>query len=115
VTLAALNPRTAAQVHRRAAAFAGLAALAVAALALVELDPTALCALPALLLPLLVALRRYPGARVLARLRRSRHGRVRRAPFAVASTARFRRVAPRGGLLLAASLAVRPPPAHPAS
>jgi hypothetical protein len=68
--------------------------------------------LPALLLlPLLLA-RRYPGERALLALlgqrrRRQAHSGVRLAPPGL----RPRAVVPRGGRLIASSLAVRPPPA----
>jgi len=69
--------------------------------------------LPALALAAVLFLRRYPGERTLARLaaprrRRSRWARPRASlPHAARSLA----VATHGGLLIARSLAVRPPPA----
>jgi hypothetical protein len=80
---------------------------------LVRIDPNALCLLPLLALALPLWLRRYPGERLLATLRNPRRVRrdrlvsVVRAPRTGAS-----RVV-RGGLLLACSLAVRPPPPVP--
>jgi hypothetical protein len=78
--------------------------------ALASVDPAVLCVLPALALPLLLALRRYPGERVLAR--RAPHPPTRRGgASAAAPRTRFVICRPRGRLLLAFSLAVRPPPA----
>jgi hypothetical protein len=87
-----------------------LVALAIAASALVKLDPSVLCALPALVLPLLLALGSYPGERILAVLSGARPERPRRARSSVPLRARSEVFVPRGGLLLACSLAVRPPP-----
>jgi hypothetical protein len=94
---------------RTGLALTGLAALAVAAAVLASADPSALCALPALALPLLLALRRYPGERVLVGVARPR----RRSPRPRASAptgARLEFPRPRGSLLLGRALAVRPPP-----
>ena len=88
----------------------GLIALAITALALAWIDPAALCVLPALVLPLLLALRRYPGERLLAVLSGERRPRWERPRPSVPSAVRACFVVPRGGLLLARSLAVRPPP-----
>jgi hypothetical protein len=80
---------------------------------LAALDPSALCIVPVLALGLLLALRGYPGERVLSALRRAStpRPRVQRVPR-VSRPARAAVVGmPRGGLLLARSLAVRPPPA----
>jgi hypothetical protein len=66
---------------------------------------------PALVLVLALVCRRYPGERVLRRLAAARHARGHRSPArtggAPASHARL----PRGGRLIAYSLADRPPPA----
>jgi hypothetical protein len=90
---------------------AALVGVAVAAVALVALDPTALCLLPALALAMPLLLRRYPGERLIVVL--SRAGR-QRWPRPRASRPYRRRAVEvavaRGGLLLALSLAVRPPP-----
>ncbi len=100
--------------HTQARAWRALPLLAVAlvmvtALALAWIDPSALCALPALALALVLAARRYPGERIIAALSSVRGRRPRpRASVPVAARREF--VAPRGGLLLARSLAVRPPP-----
>lgn len=91
--------------------------LAIVAAALVVADPTALCMLPALLLAVPLLLRRYPGERLLAGA--SRVGHSRRLVPRSRSLAPMSAVEkmPRGGLLIARSLAVRPPPlfALPAS
>jgi hypothetical protein len=88
-----------------------LASVTFAAIVLVAVDPTALCLLPALALAAPLLMRRYPGERMIAAL--SRSGR-RRWAHPRSSAPRARRavvVVVRGGLLLARSLAVRPPPA----
>lgn len=70
-----------------------------------------LCLLPALALALPLFVRRYPGERLLSALRGRRQVRWPHPR----SSARVRRgvllVAAHGGLLIARSLAVRPPPA----
>lgn len=98
-------------------ALVALVLIALAAIALTSLDPSALRALPALVLPLLLVLRRYPGERILVVLSSARSRRPRIAPALARWRARPRGELPRGGLLLACSLAVRPPPgaALPAS
>lgn len=110
---AAVSPsgRIPKSLRRKVAIPAAFVTLTLIALALVRLDPAALCALPAFVLPALLALRRYPGEAILAvALRESRRG-VRRRPRQCVSFASPAKVAvPRGGLLLACSLAVRPPP-----
>jgi hypothetical protein len=90
------------------AALAVLAALALAAVGLA--DPTALlfsAPLLAVLVPLLA--RRYPGERLLLRATR-----IRRRPRPVRVLApparKPRATLPTGGRLIAAGLAVRPPP-----
>ena len=88
----------------------GLAAVTIAVLAVASSDPAALCALPALVLPALFALRRYPGERILAVLSAEHHRRRRRPRSSVPLVVRVEVALPRGGLLLARSLAVRPPP-----
>jgi hypothetical protein len=112
VAFAVLDPndRIPARLRRALAAVTWLAGLAIVAFALVTLDAAALGVLPALLLTALVALRRYPGERSLARLV-ARVRRLRPRPRASAPSAAVRVAAiPRGGLLIACSLAVRPPP-----
>jgi hypothetical protein len=96
--------------RRVAMAAPALAVLLLGALALVGLDPAALSVLPALALCLLLALRRYPGERVLLGLARVARARRRRSE-ARQLAPRGPIARPRGGLLLACSLAVRPPPA----
>lgn len=79
--------------------------------ALASIDPSVLCVLPALALALLLALRRYPGERTLVALRRAREGLPRWAsPTLTGPRLWCGRAVPRGGLLLACSLANRPPP-----
>lgn len=103
--------RTPAGLRRGVVGVAALAALTAIALALVVLDPNALCALPALVLPALFALRRYPGERLLAvRLPEARRERRRRPQSSVCAAPSLDVGVPRGRLLLAWSLAVRPPP-----
>jgi hypothetical protein len=112
VVAAVVKPsvRWAARLPRASGAVAALIMLALAAVALATLDATVLCALPALVLSLALAMRRYPGERILqglraSRARRPRHSRssepCERSPLVWMA---------RGGLLLACSLAVRPPP-----
>jgi hypothetical protein len=72
--------------------------------------------LPALALALVLLARRYPGEHTLTRLRASRRARWARPRASLPRAARRHAVAAHGGLLIARSLAVRPPPAlHPAS
>ena len=99
--------------RRRRLALLGLAALTVAVLAVSWIDPGVLCALPALVLPLLLALRRYPGERILTALSGVRRGRRRRSAPRVPLPICALIPGPRGGLLLARSLADRPPPGVP--
>ena len=82
-----------------------------AALALTALDPNALCLLPALALAAPLILRRYPGARTLVAFSSGPRRSWQRARSSTARAARAVVLTPRGGLLLARSLAVRPPPA----
>jgi hypothetical protein len=66
--------------------------------------------LPALLMALVLVAKRYPGERVIERLRALRVAR-RQRPASVAVRLRPRsRVRPRGGRLIAVSLAGRAPP-----
>jgi hypothetical protein len=96
--------------RRRAVAIVLLAALTITALVLVKLDPGALCTLPTLVLLVLLALRRYPGERILMVLCEARRQRGQRPRSSVSFAGRPGIAVPRGGLLLACSLAVRPPP-----
>jgi hypothetical protein len=87
-----------------------LAGIAAGAVVLALVDPSALCLLPVLALAVPLSMRRYPGERMIAAL--SAAGRRRRwaRPRPIAPRARAATVVARGGLLLARSLAVRPPP-----
>ena len=84
---------------------------AVAIVALIGGDAGVLGLAPAVVIALVLSRRRYPGARLLAAMR-SRAARrcPRRGLAPLTATARVRATAPRGGLLLARSLAIRPPP-----
>jgi len=69
---------------------------------------------PAMLLLATLLGRRYPGERLLLAFAASaRRGRPRRAARSAAPHGRVAQV-PRGGLLMAFALAVRPPPCSPA-
>jgi hypothetical protein len=96
---------------RRALALLTLAVLALGIVALAGLDPNALCLLPVLALAAPLLLRRYPGERMLVGLRATRHARWPRPRGSAPRAARTLAVATHGGLLIARSLAVRPPPA----
>jgi hypothetical protein len=92
-------------------------AIALAALAASGLLPGLLDALAYLLPPLLLLLalvaRRYPGERALLALIAGRRRPVRgRTDAPAAARIRPRATVPRGGALIASSLAVRPPPAR---
>jgi len=89
-----------------------LGSTAVALVALASIDPSILCVLPALSLVLLLALRRYPGENALVALAARRSpGPARRIRAGLRLSGRWAGPAiPRGGLLLACSLADRPPP-----
>ena len=92
----------------------GLAALslALAALTLVGVDADVLLAAPVLLFALPLLAGRYVGEEQLARLAAAFVAVGRRAARSLAGRARRSpRALPRGGRLIAASLAVRPPPA----
>jgi hypothetical protein len=100
------------RARRRSLALLSVGALVLAVVVLSWVDAGALHALPALVLPALLAVRRYPGERVLAVLSEPRRER-RRRPRSRKAPARPQILMPRGGLLLARSLAVRPPPGVP--
>jgi hypothetical protein len=86
--------------------------LAVATLTLVGVHSDVLLALPVLLLAVPLLAGRYVGEERLARLAAAFAPPRRRPAGALATTARRTPLAvPRGGRLIAASLAVRPPPA----
>jgi hypothetical protein len=65
---------------------------------------------PAVLLALPLIAGRYVGAERLSRVAARRVDGARRSVPALLAPRRCPRVPPRGGLLIAASLAVRPPP-----
>jgi hypothetical protein len=70
-----------------------------------------LCLAPALALAGVLVLRRYPGERLLLRLRAPRRsGRSRAGVIARPSASGHAQRMPRGGLLMGFALAVRPPP-----
>jgi hypothetical protein len=66
--------------------------------------------LPALLLLAALAARRYPGERALLAMVGRARRRHQHARAAAPSQSRPRALLPRGGALIATSLAVRPPP-----
>jgi hypothetical protein len=66
---------------------------------------------PVLVLALPLLARRYPGERRLVALACASHGPRPPARARVNPCVRSRAAVPRGGLLIASSLAVRPPPA----
>jgi hypothetical protein len=86
--------------------------LALAALTLIGVHGDVLLALPALLFALPLLAGRYVGEDRLAKLAAAFVAGRRRPAACLPTTARRRTpVVPRGGRLIAASLAVRPPPA----
>jgi hypothetical protein len=99
------------RARRPVLAVALLAALALALAVLASLDPNALCLLPALALAAPLILRRYPGERTLAGLCASPRPRWQRPRSSSPLGRAVLALTPRGGLLLARALAVRPPPA----
>jgi hypothetical protein len=87
-------------------------ALAVGVVVSLGVHTDLLLALPVVLFALPLLAGRYLGEERLARLAAAFVSRRRRGSRAVVCTARrFPRALPRGGNLIAASLAVRPPPA----
>lgn len=70
-----------------------------------------LCLLPALLLAIPLLARRYPGERALIALRQESRVRWPRPRSSAVTRSEVLLVAAHGGLLIARSLAVRPPPA----
>ena len=93
----------------------GLAALtlAIAALTLLGVHSDVLLAAPALVLALPLLAGRYVGEQQLARLAAAFDAAPRRATGTLAPTVPAApRSLPRGGRLIACSLAVRPPPAR---
>jgi hypothetical protein len=91
----------------------GLSSVLVLAGLLTGVTEGVLMLLPALLLAAVLGSGRYIGEEAIARVRRvsgpRRHSARRRAPAPAVRRAPDL-MAPRGGLLLAASLATRPPP-----
>ncbi|MEY2533005.1 MAG: hypothetical protein QOF29_915 [bacterium] len=102
---------------RRIALIALVCATVAAAVAVhPALAPGLLHLAPAIGLLLLLALGRYVGERQIARFAGRRVRRPGHTPAAAPALLRARaRVLARGGALLGASLAVRPPPGAPAS
>jgi hypothetical protein len=102
--------------RRSASRLAVIAAALLAALAAIAMPGVAeglAFLLPAVVLLVVLVVRRYPGERVLSRLRERRvhvAPAVRRVAAHAGRAARSRVRMPRGGRLIAASLAVRPPP-----
>jgi hypothetical protein len=95
----------------RTRALVAVAGLIGACAILAVADPKALCLLPVLALATPLLLRRYPGERVLlSRLGTPVAPRRRRATSSRRWALAPRTLVPRGGLLVASSLAVRPPP-----
>jgi hypothetical protein len=89
----------------------GVALAAIVAGSLSGLGGPLAYVLPPLLLLVALAMRRYPGARVLlAVIGRARARRLRAPRVCAPGRAQRRVVPPRGGQLIAFSLAVRPPP-----
>lgn len=99
------------RAQRRLVWAAGVLVLVLAGAALVWVDPSSLCVLPAVGLALLLKSRRYPGERMIVALSRARNERRGRPADFAPRAARIEIARPRGGLLLACALAVRPPPA----
>lgn len=66
--------------------------------------------LPALVLAIPLLARRYPGEKVLLAMRTGGRVRRRRAPLARPGSRGVLLAAAHGGMLIARSLAVRPPP-----
>jgi hypothetical protein len=86
--------------------------IALAGLTLAGIAGDALLALPVLLVLLPLLAGRYIGEERLARIAAAFvSSRRRRAPLLAATARRVSPTLPRGGRLIAASLAVRPPPA----
>jgi hypothetical protein len=97
---------------RRSLAFAGLTLVWLAGLELLGVEAALAYLAPALLILLPLLGGRYPGDEALIRVAGRRTRPARRPPAAVAPPRRRRADAlmPRGGMLVAASLAGRGPP-----
>lgn len=89
---------------------AAAAAVWVLALAVVGVDQALAHLAPVVLLVLPLLAGRYPGEHALCRTRCRRTHRRRRLPSAVTPSLPFVAITPRGGRLVAASLAGRGPP-----
>jgi hypothetical protein len=87
-----------------------VALLLGAAAAVAGGDLGVLALAPAVAIALVVSRRRYPGARLLVAMRTRGMRAVRRGLAPMRAAGRAFVIAPRGGLLLARSLANRPPP-----
>ncbi len=108
--------RSRACASRQTLTLLAVAGLALAVLALAGIDAGALCLLPALALAVPLAMRRYPGERLLASVSGARRSQWPRPRSIAPHGERGFAVAIHGGLLIARALAVRPPPAlHAAS
>ncbi|HEX5308448.1 MAG TPA: hypothetical protein VFW38_05135 [Solirubrobacteraceae bacterium] len=88
-----------------------IAAVAGGVAALATIDSGVLCVAPALLLCVPLLFRRYPGERLLAAVDGRAHNRRRRGSRCLRPGGAAGPIHPRGGLLIARHLAVRPPPA----
>ena len=103
--------RAAPVLRRWLAPVVGFALASVAIVAVAGGDAGVLGLVPALLIAMLLSKRRYPGARLLVAMRsRAAIAARRRGLAPIGAAVRVLAVAPRGGLLLARSLANRPPP-----
>ncbi len=104
---------TSEHISGRARRLVALAAMALAVAVLIATDQAALCLLPALALAAPLLMRRYPGERTIVLLSGARRRPRRTHPRCIRPRVRLVAVVigPRGGLLLARCLAVRPPPA----
>lgn len=98
-----------AQLRRPRIAAALVLVLAIAGLVAV-LGADALFIAPALAAALMLGLRQYPGEHLIATLRRAPGPTAARCPALLGTARAGHDVLPGGGLLLALSLAVRPPP-----
>jgi hypothetical protein len=110
-----MNAEGRSRASKRTWALLAVGGLAIGVLALTGIDAGALCLLPALALAVPLAMRRYPGERILASLSNTRRSRWPRPRSSSPHGERGFTVAPHGGLLIARALAVRPPPAPSAA
>lgn len=105
-----MNPNDRIRLRLVVAIVVTLCALVLGIVALVGVDPNALCLLPAVALAAPLLLRRYPGERILADVSGRRNSGWPLPRATVPRRGRSFGIAPRGGQLIAYSLAVRPPP-----